>query len=67
MRGCLGNAGAPTFEYQSCTQQKEDEGFMEGYFTFVEGTIARPTGPEFNVQVMSRFHTSLSPIIPTFT
>ena len=24
---------------------------MAGHFTFVEGSIAHPTGPEFNVQV----------------
>ncbi len=32
------------------TYQEEPEGFMEGHFTFVDGSIAQPTGPEFDVQ-----------------
>lgn len=44
-----------TFEYQSCTYQHEPEGFMEGHFVFVEGTIAHPIGPDFDVQC-PRFH-----------
>ncbi|BDA45267.1 F-box only protein 3 [Coccomyxa sp. Obi] len=42
--------GEPSFEYQSCTHQQEPEGFMEGHFRFVEGSLAQPTGPEFDVQ-----------------
>ncbi|CAL8471143.1 g10685 [Coccomyxa elongata] len=41
--------GEPSFEYQSCTHQEEPEGFMEGHFRFVEGSLAQPTGPEFDV------------------
>ena len=40
-------AGGPPFVYQSCTKMANTPGRMEGSFTFVEGTIARPTGPEF--------------------
>lgn len=43
-------ADEPSFEYQSCTHQQEPEGFMEGHFRFVEGSLAQPTGPEFDVQ-----------------
>lgn len=39
----------PPFVYQSCTEC-EVPGTMEGGFTFVEGSIARPTGPEFFVR-----------------
>ena len=28
---------------------------MEGYFTFVPGTINEPTGPKFNVRI-AKFH-----------
>lgn len=38
----------PPFVYQSCTACHVP-GTMEGGFTFVEGSIARPTGPEFFV------------------
>ncbi|CAK0782349.1 hypothetical protein CVIRNUC_005643 [Coccomyxa viridis] len=41
----------PSFEYQSCTNLGMGKsGSMAGHFTFVEGSIAHPTGPEFNVQ-----------------
>eukprot|EP00877_Chromochloris_zofingiensis_P002405 jgi/Chrzof1/12165/Cz06g23150.t1 len=43
-------SGKGEFVYQSCTSlQNEMSGSMEGYFTFAEGTIARPTGPHFQV------------------
>ncbi|KAK9811705.1 hypothetical protein WJX72_008721 [[Myrmecia] bisecta] len=42
-------AGGPDFVYQSCTQQGQAIGAMQGDFRFVEGSIARPTGPEFDV------------------
>lgn len=35
--------------YQSCTQQEERRGAMEGDFLFVEGSIKQPTGPEWEV------------------
>ncbi len=42
--------GAPEFVYQSCTRQAPGkEGVMEGEFKFVEGTIERPSGGEFDV------------------
>ncbi len=42
--------GDPEFVYQSCTQVPEGErGSMKGRFRFVEGSIARPTGGEFDV------------------
>jgi uncharacterized protein affecting Mg2+/Co2+ transport len=40
-------AGGEEFAYQSCTHQAERLGFMEGGFTFVEGSLARPEGPAF--------------------
>lgn len=43
--------GGPAFEYQSCTQQQDLVGSMEGAFKFVEGSLASPTGPFFDVQV----------------
>ena len=45
------SAGGEEYVYQSCTQHG---GSMEGEFTFVEGTLARP-GPEFNA-ACPRFH-----------
>ena len=39
----------PPFTYQSCTGCKTP-GTMEGGFTFVEGSIAHPTGPDFFVR-----------------
>ena len=45
-------ADKPTFEYQSCTNLPlGSHGAMAGHFTFVEGTIANPTGPAFEVEV----------------
>ncbi len=41
--------GEAPFVYQSCTQQNAPVGFMGGSFTFAEGCIARPTGPQFEV------------------
>mmetsp|Transcript_7207 Transcript_7207/g.15734 ORF Transcript_7207/g.15734 Transcript_7207/m.15734 type:complete len:446 (+) Transcript_7207:122-1459(+) len=46
--------GEPEFVYQSCTNQQAARGYMEGDFTFVEGNIAKPTGPEWDV-VCPRF------------
>lgn len=43
--------GGPEFVYQSCTQIQEVEGSsMEGHFTFVEGSLQEPAGPEFEVE-----------------
>ena len=39
--------GEPPFVYSSCTRMALTPGRMEGSFTFVEGTIARPAGPDF--------------------
>ena len=48
-------AAKPTFEYQSCTNLPlGTTGSMSGHFTFVEGSMADPTGPAFKVQVI--FH-----------
>eukprot|EP00884_Botryococcus_braunii_P005847 jgi/Botrbrau1/15263/Bobra.0382s0005.1 len=41
--------GGEEFRYQSCTQQGSKTGSMEGYFTFMEGSIQRPTSSEFRV------------------
>eukprot|EP01025_Chloroclados_australasicus_P023571 TRINITY_DN23863_c1_g1_i1.p1 TRINITY_DN23863_c1_g1~~TRINITY_DN23863_c1_g1_i1.p1 ORF type:complete len:423 (-),score=30.10 TRINITY_DN23863_c1_g1_i1:427-1695(-) len=38
------------FVYQSCTMARESGGYMYGTFTFVQGTIAQPTGPKFEVE-----------------
>lgn len=46
-----GLAGGTPFVYQSCTQMVQSRSYMEGFFTFVEGTIQAPTGPQFDVQV----------------
>lgn len=46
-------ADKPTFEYQSCTNLPlGSSGSMAGHFTFVEGSIANPTGPAFEVEVI---------------
>lgn len=42
-------AGRPPFEYQSCTSIEQDIGFMDGHFTFVNGSLANPSGGHFNV------------------
>ncbi len=42
--------GEPEFVYQSCTNQPETKGSMEGDFLFVEGSIRTPTGPEWEVE-----------------
>lgn len=47
-------AGGPEYVYQSCTHQAERLGFMEGSFSFVEGSLARPEGPTFTA-VCPRF------------
>ena len=47
-------AGGESFVYQSCTLDKDLGNYMEGTFNFVEGTIAQPEGPGFDV-VCARF------------
>ena len=36
--------------YQSCANMEPVPGRMRGDFTFVEGTMEEPTGPEFVVE-----------------
>ena len=51
-----GRAGGTPFVYQSGTRRnKGSKSYMEGFFTFVEGTIQAPTGPQFDVQVRLPF------------
>ncbi len=38
-------AGDEDFVYESCNNQQERRGAMEGIFTFVPGEIGAPTGP----------------------
>ena len=40
-------AGAKPFVYSSCTPIRSSPGLMSGAFTFVEGSIARPSGGSF--------------------
>lgn len=47
-------AGGESFVYQSCTRDKDLGNHMEGTFNFVEGTIAQPEGPGFDV-ICARF------------
>eukprot|EP00877_Chromochloris_zofingiensis_P000517 jgi/Chrzof1/10466/UNPLg00393.t1 len=48
-------SGAGEFVYQSCTRfqsshyENDLPGSIEGYFTIVEGSIERPTGPQFQM------------------
>ena len=51
MRASCNAAGGEEIGYESCTEQTEELGLMGGSFTFVMGSIRRPTGPEFLVQV----------------
>ena len=55
-------AGGKPFIYQSATSEKTARSFMEGFFNFVEGTIAHPEGPEFNVEC-ARFELSLPEVL----
>lgn len=49
----MGVAGGEEFVYQSCTYCSTNSpgGSMDGYFTFVEGTIRRQTGPSIRAVV----------------
>jgi uncharacterized protein affecting Mg2+/Co2+ transport len=40
-----------TFAYQSCTHARTVPGSMRGHFSFVTGSLERPSGPEFEVTV----------------
>lgn len=51
-----GRAGGTPFVYQSGTRNKGSKSYMGGFFTFVEGTIQAPTGPQFDVQVRLPSH-----------
>jgi len=42
--------GAPPVVYQSCTSMDAIPGSMQGSFSFWEGTIDSPTGPQFDVK-----------------
>ena len=55
------DAGGEEFVYQSCTQQREPGGSMEGEFAFVEGTLATP-GAEFDVEC-PRFYMRIPDIL----
>ena len=55
-------AGGKPFIYQSATSEKTARSFMEGFFNFVEGTIAHPEGPGFNVEC-ARFELSLPEVL----
>ena len=46
-------AGGESFVYQSCVSCSQMGGFMEGTFTFIEGTLQSPDGPTFEAQVRS--------------
>lgn len=57
---CLhGLAGGEEFIYQSCTPAAQDGGAMSGWFTFVEGSLTQPTGPEFEAMVRPNTHTQV--------
>ena len=55
-------AGGKPFIYQSATSEKTAQSFMEGFFNFVEGTIAHPEGPCFDVEC-ARFELSLPEVL----
>ena len=42
-------AGGPSFKYNSLTSIRRSGGSMHGSFSFVEGTLAAPTGGKFDV------------------
>lgn len=44
-------AGSEEFAYESFTESREPKTSMDGFFTFVEGTLAYPTGPSFPAKV----------------
>ena len=37
--------GGEEFAYESCNNQQQRRGAMEGSFTFVPGSISAPSGP----------------------
>ncbi|KAK9844452.1 hypothetical protein WJX74_002702 [Apatococcus lobatus] len=43
-------AGGDEYVYQSCTACGRMGGWMEGSFTFIEGSLQQPDGPQFDAQ-----------------
>ena len=56
------DAGGAPFVYCSCTHSRHSPGRMEGDFTFIEGTLAEPAGPPFEV-VCATFALALPPFV----
>ena len=43
-------AGVEDFVYESCNNQQERRGSMEGTFTFMPGDMGRPLGPPITAE-----------------
>ncbi len=51
----LGIAGGEEYVYQSCMTCGRMGGWMEGSFTFIEGSLQMPLGPQFEAQVLHSY------------